>query len=235
MLITSANHPGPQAERFIGSIKSILALCFSFVPQLYKKIPPCSPSLNWEYLRLMVEPSPVRPRTGPRYEPRLLLKNPREFGKKLEPEFVAETGENSAQISGAMVQHVFAKGIREALMERGMSLLELSEWTGLNYQRLTRMLRGSVVMRIDDIGIFARHLPEAFDSSVGKYDPRARLNLANPTPSRLSRIYQAALPLGGPGIKEPKSRTEYPEKRVTPSPASAQFGGSSPTAYSATT
>ncbi len=164
-----------------------------------------------------------------------MLKNPPDFGKKLNPEFVDETGENSAQISGAMVQHVFAKGIREALTERGMSLLELSEWTGLNYQRLTRMLRGSVVMRIDDIGIFARHLPEAFDSSVGKYDPQARLSLTNLTPSRLSRIYNAALPLGDPAIREPGSRPEYPEKRVTPNPEPIQPGGASTTIYSATT
>lgn len=164
-----------------------------------------------------------------------MLKNPREFGKKLDPEFVDETEANTAQVSGAMIQHVFARGIREALMERGMTLLELSEWTGLNYQRLTRLLRGSAVMRIDDIGIFARQLPEAFDPVVGKYDPRARLDFTNPTPSRLSRIYNAARPLSDPAIKEPRPRTTYPNPRGDAQPGLDETSRIPPTVDSAIT
>jgi hypothetical protein len=157
----------------------------------------------------MVNSSPGRPRTGPRYEPRSMLTNPHEFGKKLNPEFVEETGANAAQVSGAMVQHVFAKGIHDAMLERGMSLVTLSELTKLNYQRLTRILRGSVLMRIDDIGLIARALPEAFDPVVGKYDPRARFNTDTPTKSRRARIYEAARPLSNTVLREPVTRQPY--------------------------
>ncbi|MFJ5696540.1 helix-turn-helix domain-containing protein [Arthrobacter sp. NPDC093139] len=133
-----------------------------------------------------------------------MLINPREFGRKLRPEFVKETEANVTQVSGAMIQHVFAKGIREALMERGMSVVTLSEMTGLNYQRLTRMLRGSVLMRLDDIGMIARALPEAFDSVVGRYDPRDRFDADKK--SRLARIYEAARPMGYSPTEEPVTR-----------------------------
>lgn len=122
-----------------------------------------------------------------------MLVNPKEFGRKLHPQFVAVTSTNELQVSGAMVQHVFAKGIHDALSDRGMSVLMLSECTGLNYQRLTRMLRGSILMRLSDIGMIARAVPQAFDSVVGKYDPRTRWV----GKSRLQLIYEAARPLSG--------------------------------------
>ncbi|MFX1821073.1 helix-turn-helix transcriptional regulator [Pseudarthrobacter sp. CC4] len=133
-----------------------------------------------------------------------MLINPREFGMKLHPEFVKETGANVTQVSGAMVQHLFAKGIRDALTERGMSVVTLSEMTGLNYQRLTRMLRGSVLMRMDDIGMIARAVPEAFDAVVGRYDPRDRFTSGKK--SRLAQIYEAARPLSHSPTQAPMTR-----------------------------
>jgi hypothetical protein len=121
-----------------------------------------------------------------------MLVNPREFGRRMHPEFVKETGANVTQVSGAMVQHVFAKGIHDALMERGMSVVTLSEMTGLNYQRLTRMLRGSVLMRIDDIGMIARAVPEAFDSADRSAKPTGARQV---TTSTNLRSCQALEPL----------------------------------------
>lgn len=161
----------------------------------------------------MVKPRRQRPRTGPRYEPRAFLINPREFGRKLHPEFVQETEANVTQVSGAMIQHVFAKGIRDALMERGMSVVALSEMTGLNYQRLTRMLRGSVLMRMEDIGMIARAIPEAFDAVVGRYDPRDRFTVEKK--SRLARIYEAARPFGHSPTEEPVTRAPSRETAET--------------------
>ena len=65
-----------------------------------------------------------------------------------------------------MAQHAFAKEAHSALDERGMNIGDLSAATGLNYQRLTRMLRGSAIMRIDDIGVISRALPEVFEAGV---------------------------------------------------------------------
>lgn len=150
-----------------------------------------------------------------------MLINPQEFGRRMNPEFVKETGANVTQVSGAMIQHVFAKGIREALMERGMSVVTLSEMTGLNYQRLTRMLRGSVLMRIDDIGMIARAVPEAFDSVVGRYDPRDRFGTGK---SRFARIYEAARPLSQSPTGEVLARKPRPATDRTPTEESLPPG-----------
>jgi hypothetical protein len=158
-----------------------------------------------------------------------MLRNPHEFGKKFNPEFVEETGANVTQVSGAMVQHAFAKGINDALLERGMSLVTLSELTRLNYQRLTRMLRGSVLMRLDDIGLIARALPEAFDPVVGKYDPRARFNTETPTKSRRAQILDAAWPLTNPALREAVRQQQH-EGQSWPEKAKLEQSGTLPSA-----
>ncbi|MFE4230061.1 XRE family transcriptional regulator [Arthrobacter sp. NPDC056886] len=93
-------------------------------------------------------------------------KNPRDFGRKRSPAFVEETPENSRSVPGAMTQHAFAKETHFAFDERGMSMGDLSAATGLNYQRLTRILRGSAIMRVDDIGMISRVIPEVFEAGV---------------------------------------------------------------------
>lgn len=46
-------------------------------------------ALGWSILRaLESDPNPIRPETGPRYEPRSMLKNPRDFGKERSAAFV---------------------------------------------------------------------------------------------------------------------------------------------------
>lgn len=145
-----------------------------------------------------------------------MLKNPREFGRNANPQFVEETSENVAQISGARVQHVFAREILSAASQRGMTLVMLSYMTQINYQRLTRMLRGSVLMRMSDLGMIANVLPEAFDSVVGPYDPRALYkSISNPdipTKTRKARIYEAARPMGNPALREPATH-QLPAER----------------------
>ncbi|ACL42139.1 hypothetical protein Achl_4188 (plasmid) [Pseudarthrobacter chlorophenolicus A6] len=118
---------------------------------------------------------------GSHYEPRSQLSNPREFGKKLSPEFVQETPDNTYRVSGAMAQHAFAREVRLALHERGMTIEALSETTGLNYQRLTRILRGTAVMRLDDIGLISRTVPEVF-----AHGTQALLQLVAANPTRPS-------------------------------------------------
>lgn len=158
-----------------------------------------------------------------------MLSNPHEFGRRMNPEFVKETAANVTQVSGAMIQHVFAKGIRDALMERGMSVVTLSEITGLNYQRLTRMLRGSVLMRMDDIGMIARAVPEAFNSVVGRYDPR---NRSEPGKSRLAQIYEAARPLSQLPTGKALTRKPSPATEQTPTEKSPPPNMTLPPSYS---
>lgn len=115
----------------------------------------------------MEEKPAVRPRTGPRYEPRSLLVNPEDFGRELAPEFVAPTRENRVKLAGAKAQHVLVHHIRHALFRRHMTVVQLAESTGLNYQRLGRLMRGTALMRMEDLGLIARVVPEAFDFVLG--------------------------------------------------------------------
>lgn len=108
-----------------------------------------------------------RPHTGPRYEPRALLIDPREFGRSLTPNLVERTAENASHIAGAQAQHVLSLRIRLALRGHGMTVTQLAASTGLNYQRLTRILRGTIVMRMEDLGLIARVIPDAFDYLLG--------------------------------------------------------------------
>jgi predicted transcriptional regulator len=95
-----------------------------------------------------------------------MLKNPRDFGRKRSPAFIEENPGNSRSVLGAMAQHAFAKETHSALDERGINIGDLSAATGLEYQRLTRVLRGSATMRIEDIGVISRVMPEVFDAGV---------------------------------------------------------------------
>jgi transcriptional regulator with XRE-family HTH domain len=108
-----------------------------------------------------------RPHTGPRYVPRDLLVDPSEFGRNPTPDFVQWTRENASHRAGAQAQHVLSLRIHEALRQRDMTVAQLASATNLNYQRLTRVLRGTIVMRMEDLGVIARVIPEAFDYVLG--------------------------------------------------------------------
>lgn len=95
-----------------------------------------------------------------------MLKNPRDFGKKRGAAFIEEPPENSRSVLGAMAQHAFAKETHFALDERGISIGDLSATTGLNYQRLSPVPRGSATIRSDDIGMISRVIPEVFEAGA---------------------------------------------------------------------
>ena len=113
----------------------------------------------------MVETPSARHGLGERHEPRTVLRNPREFGKRTYPDTVDVPEDQRIRSQGDLAQHDFVRGIRSCLRERGMTVTDLSRVTGLNYQRLTRVFRGTSVMRIDDIGAIRAVLPEAFPSA----------------------------------------------------------------------
>lgn len=120
----------------------------------------------------MEEPRPARPRTGPRYQPRAFLINSQEFGRTRLAAFVEETPENKVQRAGSLAQHLLVERIRAALSPRNLSIIDLAELSGVKYQRLARLMRGAAPMYLEDIGLIANVVPEAFDFLLGDADGR---------------------------------------------------------------
>jgi hypothetical protein len=94
-----------------------------------------------------------------------MLKHPRDFGRKRTPAFVEETPENSGLYLARWHSTPSPKRLiraRRARNEHG----DLSAATGLEYHRLTRILRGSAIMRVEDIGMISRGTPDVYELGV---------------------------------------------------------------------
>jgi len=62
-----------------------------------------------------------------------------------------------------MLQHGYAFQIRLAIRSsRFETVKAFAEKSGLNYARFTRMLRGEIVMRLEDVATAERLLPGVF-------------------------------------------------------------------------
>lgn len=93
-----------------------------------------------------------------------------------------------------MAQHAFAKETHFALDEGGMSMGSPSAATGLEYQRLTRILRGSAIMRVEDIGMISGVMPEVFEAGG---TPHGEVGF-RAYPARLNAMSERAQSSGGP-------------------------------------
>lgn len=107
---------------------------------------------------------------SPRYVPRNFATHPAEFGQEWKIEWVQPAAGNEAAAVGARLQHGIAWYTRKAIRRSRdhQSLRSFADANGINYTRLTAMLRGEIVMRLDD----AAHLCELLDLPVG-LRPRA--------------------------------------------------------------
>ena len=98
--------------------------------------------------------------TAPRFIPRQYCAVPSEFGHAKEVAWRRPSGSSDDldQWSAARMQHAVAVAIREALASRGLTLDQYAEVSGMNRTRLGRLLRGDIVMRLEDIANARRNL-----------------------------------------------------------------------------
>ena len=94
--------------------------------------------------------------TGFKYQPREMVRSPRQFGKSsavLEP--ADGIGLDDPRLGAARLQHKVANSVREALLARGELLQNLVETTpgvpGMSYDRLLRIARGETLMQLADL------------------------------------------------------------------------------------
>jgi hypothetical protein len=93
--------------------------------------------------------------SDPRYRPRDWAVEPALFGVGMDIKWGDDVNVQSdfAQRGASALQHDVAVSVRNRLRDRPrrMSLKRLAAETEISYDRLSRLLRGEVVMRLEDI------------------------------------------------------------------------------------
>lgn len=76
----------------------------------------------------------------------------RKFGKSTDITWVpATSSEMVRRIEASRLQHEFALVIRRRLVARSESIRQYSARVGIGYDRMAKVLRGEVIMRLEDI------------------------------------------------------------------------------------
>ncbi|WP_150954657.1 hypothetical protein [Microbacterium testaceum] len=94
--------------------------------------------------------------SNPRYVPRQFLAVPRDFGRRLEPEWVTPDAtydqRRLAQLDASKLQHQIAYGVTELYLKppRSTKISDLAKALNVEYNRLQKVLSGAVVMQFED-------------------------------------------------------------------------------------
>ena len=108
--------------------------------------------------------------SDPRYRPRSYTTEENAFGKALNIHWVTPGNRPEAvHLTAAQLQHRYAVRINRRLRDLGKSLREYSVMTGVSYDRMTKVLRGEAVMRLEDITeaqLMLGHILEGSDKSA---------------------------------------------------------------------
>jgi len=98
-----------------------------------------------------------------RYVPRSFAVTPTEFGQKSGIEWVPDTDLPNKELDwlrASQLQHGFSRQIRLAIGRDYESVQEFADVNELDYRRLSRMLRGEAIMRLEDLAAIERTLTQ---------------------------------------------------------------------------
>lgn len=112
--------------------------------------------------------------SAPKFRPRQMAapSSRRNFGKVAEVSWLpARTEADRSQIDAARLQHVLAFRISLRLQETGHSIRSYAELTGIGYDRMTKMLRGEALMRLEDVTDAEHYLGQIFQAELPSEDP----------------------------------------------------------------
>ena len=91
----------------------------------------------------------------PRYRPRDYLAFPSDFGRYERVPMDRRTDfEERVRSRASLVQSKHSYTARRYASRHNLSQKQLAAALGMNYQRLSRLLNGEIVMRIDDVARF---------------------------------------------------------------------------------
>lgn len=103
----------------------------------------------------------------PRYTPRDFAENPRAFGHDADLVWKKqETSELRVVRRAAQLQHLYAVRIRARIKKGPGSLKGYAQLSGIKYDRLVKLLRGEVILRLDDIALADILLGEVSEISL---------------------------------------------------------------------
>ena len=91
--------------------------------------------------------------TNPRYKPRDYCLEPELFGKRFELTWCEVEERENARLAAAQLQNEYAVFIRHQVRTQKKTLEVYAKAAGVSYDRLMKMLRGDVIMRLEDIGM----------------------------------------------------------------------------------
>jgi transcriptional regulator with XRE-family HTH domain len=90
--------------------------------------------------------------TGPRYVPRSFCEDPSGFGRDVGTRWKRPGSPiESVQTHAARLQHQFVLRIRERLVVKQMSSKAFATAAGMTTQRLNRLMRGEILIRLEDL------------------------------------------------------------------------------------
>ncbi|KGJ76927.1 hypothetical protein GY21_08780 [Cryobacterium roopkundense] len=90
--------------------------------------------------------------SNPRYRPRAYAQIPVEFGKYEEISWLAPANvAEQDRLWAARWHHLYACRINKRLRESGQTVAQYAEMTGSRYDRLSKMLRGDVLIKFEDV------------------------------------------------------------------------------------
>jgi hypothetical protein len=109
--------------------------------------------------------------SSPRYRPNSYVVDSRAFGgagvewRQLAPD--ASEGEKD-QLGASQKQHAIAKAVRSAARHKHGSVREYAQLNEINYQRLSGVLRGDLILRLEDIANAERNLGLVAEDWAGR-------------------------------------------------------------------
>lgn len=97
--------------------------------------------------------------SDPRFKPRSYTSEPAAFGKALNIGWPDVGEQEQTRLLASKMQHLFSYEIQEAIHRSPHRTVKAyAEASGLEYQRLTKLLRGEAIMRLEDIADAYRRL-----------------------------------------------------------------------------
>jgi hypothetical protein len=91
------------------------------------------------------------PVTKPRFSPRIYTNEPDAFGRARNIAWKPVVPGTDDQHAAAQIQHLWAVEIRAAAIAKFKSVRGYANAAGINYHRISRILRGTEIMRLEDI------------------------------------------------------------------------------------
>ncbi|MFJ3490613.1 helix-turn-helix domain-containing protein [Leifsonia aquatica] len=102
--------------------------------------------------------------SDPKFRPREYMVDPAGFGRVESSKFLEPSGsiEDAVRIRASKWQHTFAYLTRDLMRAKRLNQKDLAARSHMSYDRVSRVLRGDVLLRLEDMAAFERVLGEDF-------------------------------------------------------------------------